>query len=248
MPALVTLLKQKQQFPSNTVDYANGERSLANSGGIGCHSNKINNPVCKNSLDFNNTSCHSNRTNVESSLDTSNNGCHNNGRNSPYKETDSGKLLADCNSTTCVNNSVIAQNKCSNVDSSATNSCRGDKIDSCHDDDDGSNQKRETLKEKNQTVGEEHDGNADEDEISKEKSNSDLKDAIISESIDKTVLDIKKLEGVLACEEKQNKIEFGTVMVLSCCRSCWDSEKNSARQEYVFVQADPDAELFQKKV
>lgn len=41
-------------------------------------------------------------------------------------------------------------------------------------------------------------------------------------------------------------IEFGTVIVYTCANSCWldDTERDSLREEYVIVEADPDAKLF----
>ena len=37
-------------------------------------------------------------------------------------------------------------------------------------------------------------------------------------------------------------VEFGTVLVFSCSKSCWDNREGSFREETVFVQADPDSE------
>ncbi|EDO30552.1 predicted protein [Nematostella vectensis] len=41
-------------------------------------------------------------------------------------------------------------------------------------------------------------------------------------------------------------IEFGTVMVYACSQSCWD-DRSGYRQEFIFVEADPDAHLFFRK-
>lgn len=44
-------------------------------------------------------------------------------------------------------------------------------------------------------------------------------------------------------------MEFGTVILFSCSNSCWDDRDDSCllREEFVVVQADPDAELFENK-
>lgn len=41
-------------------------------------------------------------------------------------------------------------------------------------------------------------------------------------------------------------LEFGTVLVFSCERSCWTSCDQSPAQEYCFVQEDPDQQYFNK--
>ncbi|XP_031567234.1 programmed cell death protein 2-like [Actinia tenebrosa] len=49
---------------------------------------------------------------------------------------------------------------------------------------------------------------------------------------------------------KNQGIEFGTVIVFSCGKSCWDDslESCSLREEFLVVQPDPDAELFKNKI
>ncbi|XP_056137226.1 programmed cell death protein 2-like [Lampris incognitus] len=39
-------------------------------------------------------------------------------------------------------------------------------------------------------------------------------------------------------------LEFGTVLVYTCRRSCWTTGSTSPLEEFVFVQADPDQQLF----
>ncbi|XP_039989032.1 programmed cell death protein 2-like isoform X2 [Xiphias gladius] len=40
------------------------------------------------------------------------------------------------------------------------------------------------------------------------------------------------------------ELEFGTVLVYTCANSCWTSGSGSAVEEFCFVQADPDQQLF----
>ncbi|XP_017292389.1 programmed cell death protein 2-like [Kryptolebias marmoratus] len=42
----------------------------------------------------------------------------------------------------------------------------------------------------------------------------------------------------------ETELEFGTVLVYTCANSCWTSGSDSAVQEFCFVQADPDQQLF----
>ena len=39
-------------------------------------------------------------------------------------------------------------------------------------------------------------------------------------------------------------LEFGTVFVYTCSANCWDDNNDLYRFENVFVQADPDQNLF----
>lgn len=40
------------------------------------------------------------------------------------------------------------------------------------------------------------------------------------------------------------ELEFGTVLVYTCTNSCWTAGSGSAVEEFCFVQADPDQQLF----
>lgn len=40
------------------------------------------------------------------------------------------------------------------------------------------------------------------------------------------------------------ELEFGTVLVYTCRNSCWTAASGSAVEEFCFVQADPDQQLF----
>ncbi|XP_069385267.1 programmed cell death protein 2-like isoform X2 [Paralichthys olivaceus] len=40
------------------------------------------------------------------------------------------------------------------------------------------------------------------------------------------------------------ELEFGTVLVFTCVNSCWTAGSGSAVEEFCFVQADPDQQLF----
>ena len=40
-----------------------------------------------------------------------------------------------------------------------------------------------------------------------------------------------------------HSIEFGTVLVYTCSKSCWNEAKGGFRTESVFVQTDPDTEV-----
>ncbi|NWV01610.1 PDD2L protein, partial [Upupa epops] len=40
-------------------------------------------------------------------------------------------------------------------------------------------------------------------------------------------------------------VEFGTVLVYTCERSCWPTDQQTALEEFIFVQDDPDQRLFQ---
>ncbi|XP_068169588.1 programmed cell death protein 2-like isoform X2 [Antennarius striatus] len=40
------------------------------------------------------------------------------------------------------------------------------------------------------------------------------------------------------------ELEFGTVLVYSCTKSCWMDESRSSVEEFCFVQSDPDQQLF----
>ena len=65
-------------------------------------------------------------------------------------------------------------------------------------------------------------------------------------------------EDTAALQEQQRKtfmtavnqmldvtIEFGTVMVFTCSKSCWTEMDNVYLEEFCLVEADPDATLFQ---
>lgn len=39
-------------------------------------------------------------------------------------------------------------------------------------------------------------------------------------------------------------VEFGTVLVYTCANSCWTAGSGSAVEEFLFVQTDPDQQLF----
>lgn len=38
-------------------------------------------------------------------------------------------------------------------------------------------------------------------------------------------------------------VEFGTVVVYTCSKSCWDDSRPQLREEQCFVQSDPDESL-----
>lgn len=40
------------------------------------------------------------------------------------------------------------------------------------------------------------------------------------------------------------ELEFGTVLVYTCTKSCWKSRSDSAVKEFCFVQTDPDQQFF----
>ncbi|XP_040893494.1 programmed cell death protein 2-like isoform X2 [Toxotes jaculatrix] len=42
----------------------------------------------------------------------------------------------------------------------------------------------------------------------------------------------------------ETELEFGTVLVYTCTKSCWTAGSGSAVEEFCFVQADPDQQLF----
>jgi hypothetical protein len=46
--------------------------------------------------------------------------------------------------------------------------------------------------------------------------------------------------------DNQIGLEFGTVFVYTCSANCWDDDNNNDlyRFESVFIQADPDQNLF----
>ena len=46
-----------------------------------------------------------------------------------------------------------------------------------------------------------------------------------------------KIDGDIA-------LEFGTVFVYTCSKNCWDEQKDLFRLENIFVQTDPDQNLF----
>ncbi|XP_046578632.1 LOW QUALITY PROTEIN: programmed cell death protein 2-like [Haliotis rubra] len=48
------------------------------------------------------------------------------------------------------------------------------------------------------------------------------------------------------CQEKEQGpvLEFGTVLVYTCSRSCWEEALQEPREELVIVQSDPDQHLF----
>uniref|UniRef100_A0A8C9NEG2 Programmed cell death protein 2 C-terminal domain-containing protein n=1 Tax=Serinus canaria TaxID=9135 RepID=A0A8C9NEG2_SERCA len=39
-------------------------------------------------------------------------------------------------------------------------------------------------------------------------------------------------------------VEFGTVIVYTCERSCWPTNHQTPLEEFIFVQEDPDQRLF----
>ncbi|KAF2988309.1 hypothetical protein EK904_008462, partial [Melospiza melodia maxima] len=39
-------------------------------------------------------------------------------------------------------------------------------------------------------------------------------------------------------------VEFGTVIVYTCERSCWPTDHQTPLEEFIFVQEDPDQRLF----
>jgi pre-rRNA-processing protein TSR4 len=45
-----------------------------------------------------------------------------------------------------------------------------------------------------------------------------------------------------AVADEDGILEFGTVLVFSCSKSCWDDRDGGFREETVFVEADPDSE------
>jgi len=44
--------------------------------------------------------------------------------------------------------------------------------------------------------------------------------------------------------DNQIGLEFGTVFVYTCSANCWDNNNDLYRFENIFVQADPDQNLF----
>lgn len=46
------------------------------------------------------------------------------------------------------------------------------------------------------------------------------------------------------CSEQDVGLEFGTVLVYTCTKSCWTAGSMSAMEEVCLVQADPDQQLF----
>lgn len=42
----------------------------------------------------------------------------------------------------------------------------------------------------------------------------------------------------------ETELEFGTVLVYTCTKSCWTAGSRSAVEEFCFVQSDPDQQLF----
>lgn len=53
-----------------------------------------------------------------------------------------------------------------------------------------------------------------------------------------SLVNFLKIDGEVA-------LEFGTVFVYTCSKSCWDEGKDLYRFENVFVQTDPDQILFE---
>ena len=56
----------------------------------------------------------------------------------------------------------------------------------------------------------------------------------------------KRTESVAAgaCTSSANSVEFGTVLIYTCSRSCWPrNEENEFREERIFVLADPENEI-----
>ena len=43
-----------------------------------------------------------------------------------------------------------------------------------------------------------------------------------------------------------HSIEFGTVFIYSCSKSCWNEGDGGFREESIFVQTDPDADAVDK--
>ncbi|CAF1014022.1 unnamed protein product [Adineta steineri] len=54
----------------------------------------------------------------------------------------------------------------------------------------------------------------------------------------------KILETYLQKKKYDVSLEFGTVFVYTCSANCWDEKNDLYRLENVFVQADPDQNLF----
>ncbi|XP_072290653.1 programmed cell death protein 2-like isoform X2 [Eucyclogobius newberryi] len=52
------------------------------------------------------------------------------------------------------------------------------------------------------------------------------------------------LVSLLKGEGLEMQLEFGTVLVYTCLKSCWMSDTKEAVEEFCFVQSDPDQQLF----
>lgn len=52
------------------------------------------------------------------------------------------------------------------------------------------------------------------------------------------------LVSLLQGQSSEMQLEFGTVLVYTCLRSCWTSGSNKAVEEFCYVQSDPDQQLF----
>ncbi|KAM6973382.1 programmed cell death protein 2-like [Aplochiton taeniatus] len=54
------------------------------------------------------------------------------------------------------------------------------------------------------------------------------------------------LVSLLKSEDSNSQVtlEFGTVLVYTCRNSCWPPDSSSPVEEFVFIQADPDQQLF----
>lgn len=52
------------------------------------------------------------------------------------------------------------------------------------------------------------------------------------------------LVNLLRAEDSETQLEFGTVLVYTCLKSCWTSVSNKAVEEFCYVQSDPDQQLF----
>ncbi|XP_028286503.1 programmed cell death protein 2-like isoform X2 [Parambassis ranga] len=52
------------------------------------------------------------------------------------------------------------------------------------------------------------------------------------------------LVSLLQRKDSNVEVEFGTVLVYTCANSCWAAGSHSAVEEFCFVQADPDQQLF----
>lgn len=44
--------------------------------------------------------------------------------------------------------------------------------------------------------------------------------------------------------DQQIGLEFGTVLVYTCSKNCWEEDSDLYRTENVFLQTDPDQNLF----
>ena len=80
-----------------------------------------------------------------------------------------------------------------------------------------------------------------------EKHSNNEEGTVISESPSEGFMDVTQFKSNVY-KSGITRIEFGTVIVFSCSQSCWESEKSSLREEFVMVQADPDEDIFNKKV